>query len=103
MLRDSAKIQSYDIEYLNNKRKRNDEPPLEPIYELSDVVDSLKQFIGVGYDRPYQVVPGVYLTFLDAGHILGSAIVVLDIEDQEAKRSLRLVFSGDLGRPDRPI
>jgi metallo-beta-lactamase family protein len=76
---------------------------LEPIYELSDVVDSLKQFIGIGYDRPYQVVPGVYLTFLDAGHILGSAIVVLDIEDEEQKRSLRLVFSGDLGRPNRPI
>jgi metallo-beta-lactamase family protein len=103
MLRDSAKIQQYDVEYLNKKRERNNEPPLEPIYELSDVVDSLKQFIGIGYDRPYQVVPGVYLTFLDAGHILGSAIVVLDIEDEEQKRSLRLVFSGDLGRPNRPI
>ncbi len=103
MLRDSAKIQHYDIEYLNKKRKRRNEPPLEPIYELKDVVDSLKQFIGVGYDRPYQVVPGVYVTFLDAGHILGSAIVVLDIEDHEQNRSLRLVFSGDLGRPDRPI
>lgn len=103
MLRDSAKIQKYDIEYLNKKRKRNEEEPLEPIYELSDVIDSLKQFIGIGYDRAYQVVPGVYLTFLDAGHILGSAIVVLDIEDQEQKRSVRLVFSGDLGRPDRPI
>jgi metallo-beta-lactamase family protein len=103
MLRDSAKIQQYDIEYLNKKRKHNNDAPLEPIYDLSDVVDSLKQFIGIGYDRPFQVVPGVYLTFLDAGHILGSAIVVLDIEDQEQNRSLRLVFSGDLGRPDRPI
>lgn len=103
MLRDSAKIQHYDIEYLNKKRKRNNEPPLEPIYELSDVIDTLKQFIGIGYGRVYQVVPGVNLTFLDAGHILGSAIVVLDIEDHEQNRSLRLVFSGDLGRPDRPI
>lgn len=103
MLRDSAKIQKYDIEYLNKKRRRNDQEPLEPIYKLSDVIDSLKQFVGIGYDRAYQVVPGVTLTFLDAGHILGSAIVVLDIEDQEQERSLRLVFSGDLGRPDRPI
>lgn len=103
MLRDSAKIQHYDIEYLNKKRKRNNEPPLDPIYELSDVIDSLKQIIGIGYERAYQVVPGVFLTFLDAGHILGSAIVVLDIEDHEQNRSLRLVFSGDLGRPDRPI
>ncbi|MFN2205179.1 MAG: MBL fold metallo-hydrolase, partial [Candidatus Promineifilaceae bacterium] len=78
MLRDSAKIQQYDIEYLNKKRKRQHEPLLEPIYEPRDVVDSLKQFVGVGYDRPFQVVPGVHLTFVDAGHILGSAIVILD-------------------------
>ncbi len=49
------------------------------------------------------LMPGVTLTFYDAGHILGSAIVALDIEDEEEKRSIRLVFSGDLGRPDRPI
>ena len=103
MLRDSARIQQSDIEYLNKKRRRNNEPPLEPIYELSDVLDTLKQFVGVGYERSYPVVPGVSVTFYDAGHILGSAIVALDIEDQEKDRSIRLVFSGDLGRPDRPI
>jgi metallo-beta-lactamase family protein len=103
MLRDSAKIQSYDIEYLNMKRKRKNLPPAEPIYEMADVVHSLKQFVGIGYERPYQVMPGVHLTFYDAGHILGSAIVVLDIEDEETKRAVRLVFSGDIGRPDRPI
>lgn len=103
MLRDSAKIQHYDIEYVNKKRKRNGLPPIEPIYDLEDVVDSLRQFIGIGYERPYQVVPGVYLTFYDAGHILGSAITVLDIEDEEKMQPVRLVFSGDIGRPDRPI
>ncbi len=103
MLRDSAKIQEYDIDYLNKKRKRNNETPLEPIYRVEDVVASLKQFVGIGYDRSYRVVPGVTLTFHDAGHILGSAIVALDIEDHEEQQSLRLVFSGDLGRPDRPI
>jgi metallo-beta-lactamase family protein len=103
MLRDSAKIQSYDIEYLNKKRKRKNLPPAEPIYETADVVHSLKQFVGIGYERPYLVMPGVHLTFYDAGHILGSAIVVLDIEDEETKRAVRLVFSGDIGRPDRPI
>ncbi len=103
MLRDSAKIQSYDIEYLNKKRRKNNLPPIEPIYRMEDVIDSLKQFIGIGYDRPYQVLPGVYLTFYDAGHILGSTFIVLDIEDEEKKRPVRLVFSGDLGRPDRPI
>ncbi|MDX1415879.1 MAG: MBL fold metallo-hydrolase [Candidatus Promineifilaceae bacterium] len=103
MLRDSAKIQKYDIEFLNKKRAKKNLAPIEPIYELEDVVASLKQFIGIGYDRPYQVVPGVYLTFYDAGHILGSTISVLDIDDQEKKRQVRLVFSGDLGRPNRPI
>ncbi|MCA9935362.1 MAG: MBL fold metallo-hydrolase [Ardenticatenaceae bacterium] len=103
MLRDSAKIQQYDIEYLNKKRARQSLPPLEPIYTIADAIESLKNFIGIGYERPYNLMPGVTLTFYDAGHILGSAIIVLDIEDEESKRPIRLVFSGDLGRPDRPI
>ncbi len=101
MLRDSAKIQQYDIEYVNKKRKKENLPPLEPIYKPEDVIASLKQFVGIGYERPYEILPGVRLTFYDAGHILGSAIVVLDIAEQDVTR--RLVFSGDLGRPDRPI
>jgi metallo-beta-lactamase family protein len=103
MLRDSAKIQQYDIEYINKKRTRKGEPPIEPIYTMADAVESLKYFIGIGYERSYQVLPGVRVTFYDAGHILGSAIVALDIEDQESKKDIRLVFSGDLGRPDRVI
>lgn len=103
MLRDSAKIQQYDIEYLNKKRARKNLPAVEPIYTVADAVQSLKHFVGLGYDRPYQVMPGVSLTFVDAGHILGSAMVILDIEDQESQRDIRLVFSGDIGRPDRPI
>ncbi len=103
MLRDSAKIQQYDIDYLNKKRARQNQPLLEPIYTMEDALESLKYFIGVGYERPYRLMPGVTLTFYDAGHILGSAIVALDIEDAEEKKDVRLVFSGDLGRPDRPI
>jgi metallo-beta-lactamase family protein len=103
MLRDSAKIQKYDIEYINKKRKQQKQPPIDPIYEMEDVLDTLKQFIGIGYERQYLVMPGVYLTFYDAGHILGSAITVLDIEEEGKMRPVRLVFSGDIGRPDRPI
>lgn len=103
MLRDSAKIQQYDIEYLNRKRKKQNLPPLEPIYSLEDAINSLKQFIGLGYERPFTLFPGVSLTFYDAGHILGSAIVVLDIEDEDSGSNKRLIFSGDLGRPGRPI
>lgn len=103
MLRDSAKIQQYDVEYLNRKKARKGEPLIEPYYTMADAIESLKYFIGIGYDRSYQIMPGVQVTFYDAGHILGSAIVALDIEDQEAGRTIRLVFSGDLGRPDRVI
>lgn len=103
MLRDSAKIQEHDMAYLNKKRARHDQPPLKPLYGMEDAVRSLRQFVGVAYDRPYKVMPGVTVTFLEAGHILGSAVVVLDIEDKEAGRPLRLVFSGDLGRKERPI
>jgi metallo-beta-lactamase family protein len=103
MLRDSAKIQESDIEYLNKKRRRDDLPPLEPIYTMADALDSLKLFLGVGYERPYRVAPGITLTFYDAGHVLGSALVALDIEDKDSGASRRLVFSGDLGRANRPI
>ena len=104
MLRDSAKIQEQDTEYLNRKRRRKDLAPVEPIYTMQDAVASLQHFIGLSYDRRRQIMPGVWLTFRDAGHILGSAIVVLDLEDAGKEgRDLRLVFSGDLGRPDRPI
>jgi metallo-beta-lactamase family protein len=103
MLRDSAKIQEYDIQYVNKKRARNNLPSIEPIYTVRDAVESLKYFIGIGYERPYRLLPGITLTFYDAGHILGSAIVVLDVEEETTKKQTRVVFSGDLGRPDRPI
>ncbi len=103
MLRDSAKIQGYDIQYVNKKRAKKNLPPIEPIYTMADTIESLKHFIGIGYERPYTLMPGVSLTFYDAGHILGSAIVALDIKDAETKERKRVVFSGDLGRPGRPI
>lgn len=103
MLRDSAKIQESDIAYVNKRRAKQGEQPIEPIYRLEDAVASLRHFVAIGYERPYRLLPGITLTLYDAGHILGSAIVVLDIEEKESGRSRRLVFSGDLGRPDRPI
>ena len=98
MLRDSGHIQESDIEYLNKKRRKRGEPLLEPIYTEEDAIHSLKYFLGISYERPYRLAPGITLSFYDAGHMLGSAIVVLDIEDGEAKKDTRLVFSGDLGR-----
>ncbi len=101
MLRDAAYIQEQDAYYLNKKRDRSGEPPVEPIYTAQDAVNSLQNFVSMGYERPFPVVPGVTATFYDAGHILGSAITVL--EWQDGARPLRLAFSGDLGRLDLPI
>jgi metallo-beta-lactamase family protein len=103
MLRDSGHIQESDVKYVNRRRKRRGEPPIEPIYTQQDAIRSLSTFVGIGYERPYTLAPGVLVTLYDAGHMLGSAIVVLDIEDEEAGRDVRVVFSGDLGRPEIPI
>ena len=103
MLLDSAHIQVRDVEFVNKKRARKGQPPVQPIYTVDDAVRSLDFFNAIGYRRQREVLPGVYVTFLDAGHMLGSAIVVLDIEDRDAGRDVRLVFSGDLGRKGIPI
>lgn len=102
MLRDSARIQQADAAYLN--RKLADEPgflPIEPLYDEEDVVRTLEHFVGMPYHRPFQPLPGVTARLLNSGHILGSAEVVLDIEEDGKTR--RLVFSGDLGREGLPI
>lgn len=103
MLLDSGHIQEKDVEFVNKRRKRKGEPPVEPLYTQADATESLKQFTDQGYGRTRAIAPGVRLTFFDAGHMLGSAIVILDIEDQETHRDTRLVFSGDLGRENIPI
>ena len=102
MLRDSAHIMESDVAYLNKKRARQGEPPLEPIYTLADAMRSLEQFYWRGLSAALRCWPlACTLTFYDAGHILGSALVVLDIT--EDGRSYRLLFTGDLGRPGLPI
>lgn len=103
MLRDSGKIQESDVQHLNKQRKREKLPPVEPIYTIEDAVNSLRYFVGIGYERPFKLTDGVTLTFYDAGHILGSAMIKLDIEDHEEKEIYTLIFSGDIGRYNRPI
>jgi metallo-beta-lactamase family protein len=102
MLRDSAYLQEKDIEFVNKKRKKKGELPVEPLYELEDVENAMSQFIGVQYNRQIEIIPGVKATFRDAGHILGSAGIQLDIEESNG-RKIRFGFSGDIGRPDAPV
>ncbi|MBN1779796.1 MBL fold metallo-hydrolase [bacterium] len=101
MLRDSAHIQEKDVEYVNKKHKKKGLPPVEALYVMKDAEKCLTQFVGLGYERSFPILPNVNLTFHDAGHILGSAVVVLDI-DENGKKT-RLTFTGDLGRKNLPI
>ena len=97
MLADSAHIQEKDAEFLARRRREH----IEPLYAMKDAVRAVELMLGIPYRRDVEVVPGVRLTFLDAGHILGSASVVLDIEEDGTRT--RLVFSGDVGRSGLPI
>ncbi len=74
----------------------------EPLYEVDDARAAITLFRGVGYDERVDVAPGVRCVFRDAGHILGSAIVVVDASDSNSD-GCRIVFSGDVGRPNTPI
>jgi metallo-beta-lactamase family protein len=103
MLRDAARIQVSDAEYLN--RNHADDPdwrPIEPIYDENDAIETLRRFVSIPYDSPFAPLPGLSATLVEAGHILGSAQVHLDVPDG-ATTTRRLVFSGDLGRKDLPI
>ncbi|MGB9674484.1 MAG: MBL fold metallo-hydrolase RNA specificity domain-containing protein [Anaerolineales bacterium] len=101
MLLDSAHIQEDDAEYVNKKRKKHGEAPIEPIYTMADAQAAQEYFRDVAYDEPFEPIPNVTARFIDAGHILGSAAVCLDIT--ENSHTFRLWFSGDIGRPDLPI
>ncbi len=103
MLMDSAYLQEKDVEYVNRRRKRQGKNLFDPLYSKEDVITAMEQFIGMSYNRKRHILPGVELTLLDAGHMLGSAHIVLDIADEEKQQNVRLVFSGDIGRPGIPI
>lgn len=101
LLADSAHIQISDTEYVNKLRARRGEPPVSPLYTVEEAEKVIRQFVAVGYDRPLPVAEGLTVTFVDAGHILGSAQVILDV--REGGRTFRYLFSGDVGRGGDPI
>ncbi|WP_256200018.1 MBL fold metallo-hydrolase [Verrucomicrobium spinosum] len=96
MLPDSAHIQESDVRWLNRKREPRGLAPLKPMYNRMDAELCLRQFVTIGYQRPMLIADGVKLTFIDAGHILGAAQVILDIDDRETGQKSRLLFSGDV-------
>lgn len=98
MLADSARIQESDIDWLNKHRKRDGLDAVPPLYNEQDAERCLRQFVTLGYNRPLPICDGVSVTFIDAGHILGSAQVLLEVNDRDDGRSKRFLFSGDVGR-----
>lgn len=92
MLADSAHIQEKDAEFLAKHKKDF----VQPLYGMRHAVRALELMVAVPYNKPFDVVPGVQCSYVDAGHILGSASVVLDCV--EGNTSKRLVFSADIGR-----
>ncbi len=101
MLRDSAHVQEQDIAYVNKQKAKRGEKPFKVLYTHDDVERVLSRFVSESYGRAFPVSDGLECTYLDAGHILGSAIVVLDARENSVRR--RIVFTGDLGRRNLPI
>ncbi|WP_394842377.1 MBL fold metallo-hydrolase [Pendulispora brunnea] len=103
MLLDSAMIQEADARYINKVIERDGAKmdPVVPLYTENDAVQALGYFIGVPYHRRQRIAPGIDLEFFDAGHVLGSALVVLDVDDDGTRK--RFLFTGDLGRRHMPI
>ncbi len=101
MLRDAVHIQLRDTEWENKRRQRAGKKLLDPLYDLNDVDALLKLRYPISYSKEQEILPGITVSFHEAGHILGSSIVRLLINDQDNIKTL--VFSGDLGNPNSPL
>ena len=101
MLADSAHIQFEDAAYFNKKRARAGEAPIEPLYTVEDAERAVRQMRAVPYEQPFEAAPGVVAQFHDAGHLLGSAGVRLELSGNGSSRTV--VYTGDVGRFHMPI
>lgn len=101
MLPDAAHIQEQDAETTNRKLMRAGKPQIEPLFCMEDAENALKLFRPVSYGEVVQLFPEIKVRFTDVGHLLGSAAI--EIWAEENGKTVKLAFSGDLGRIDRPI
>lgn len=101
MLADSAHIQAKDAQWVNKRERRRGGDMVAPLYSAEDVEGVLGLFVDVAYDEPFHPVDGLTVTYRDAGHILGSATMLLEVI--EGDRTVRIGFTGDVGRAERPI
>ena len=101
MLYDSAYLQERDVEYVNKQNEKRQEPLVEPLYTSEDVEQTIAQMVGVRYHQKIEVAENVSITFFDAGHVLGSALTLIEV--RENGKTTTLGFTGDLGRKNMPI
>jgi metallo-beta-lactamase family protein len=101
MLADSAHIQEKDAEWVNRRERRRGPDRIEPLYGREDAEAVMERFVGIDYATPFSPLPGLEAEYRDAGHILGSATIALTV--REGGRTVRLGFTGDVGRAGRPI
>ena len=101
MLQDSAHIQEQEAEWKNRKAERSGAAAYVPIYTLNDAIESLKLFKAHSYGKPIEIFEGVTISFVDAGHLLGSSSIHFTVTENGESRTL--LFSGDLGNLDRPL
>lgn len=104
MLQDSAHIQEKDVIFVNKKRRKRHQPLFNPLYTIEEAINVLKLFRTVSYNQPFvlrEIDDRVTVTFIEAGHILGSAQILLEINING--KLIKLGFTGDLGRKNLPI
>jgi len=101
LLPDSGYIQEMEVERKNRKNRRAGKSPIEPIYSVDDAYKSLSYFKTIGYDEIIEITPDISARFVDAGHILGSAMIELWVKENGSQ--VKLVFTGDMGNLDRPL
>ena len=103
VMMDSARIQARDAEYLRKQAKKKGEKfNWTPLYTEDDCVRAANQIVTVSYNRPIYIGPDIQMEFFDAGHILGSSFANLTVK-QHGKDDVRILFTGDLGRKEKPI
>ncbi len=101
MLKDSAHIHEQDAEQINRKRMRANAPQIVPLYTIKDAEAAIRLIVPRHYDQLFEINDRMKVVYNDAGHILGSAIIELWVTEDE--KTSKIVFSGDLGMPHRPI
>ncbi len=101
MLKDSAHIQEFEAAWRNRKARRQGKPEYVPVYTMEDTEGVLKNFVSCDYHKETEILPGITAEFMDAGHLLGSASIM--VKAHEHGETVKIVFSGDIGNTGKPI